>query len=167
MDRLIDSLRTMLCVLAVKSCCSWTPQLRSPLPDHSFGWLTAVFVLRLNVPNILALLPQFTILRSNKERVLISRLNSAILALFWLISAKIGKFWEFRLCPVYVGSEYGSQGPHPVESPVNLEKPAKNLRKTTKNGVSINVNVILPRFCPRHGYWPRGHGAPSKALSRE
>ena len=39
-------------------------------PGHSSGRLAAVFVLRLNVPNVFALIPQFTILRSNKERAL-------------------------------------------------------------------------------------------------
>ena len=39
-------------------------------PGHSSGQLTAVFVLRLNVPNVFALIPQFTIWRSNKERTL-------------------------------------------------------------------------------------------------
>ena len=37
---------------------------------HSSGQLAAVFVLRLNVPDVFALIPQFTILRSNKERAL-------------------------------------------------------------------------------------------------
>ena len=35
---------------------------------HSSGLLAAVFVLPLNVPNVFALIPQFTTLRSNKER---------------------------------------------------------------------------------------------------
>ena len=39
-------------------------------PGHSSGQLAAVFVLRLNVPNVFALIPQFIILRSNKERAL-------------------------------------------------------------------------------------------------
>ena len=34
------------------------------------GRLAAFFVLRLNVPNFFALIPQFTIFRSNKERAL-------------------------------------------------------------------------------------------------
>ena len=37
---------------------------------HSSGRLAAVFVLRLNVPNVFALIPQFVILRGNKERAL-------------------------------------------------------------------------------------------------
>ena len=61
---------TTLCVLATKPCCSRTPQLRSSSPGHSSGRLAAVFALRLNVTNVFALLPQFTILRSNKERAL-------------------------------------------------------------------------------------------------
>ena len=39
-------------------------------PGHSSGRLASVFVLRLNVPNVFALIPKFTILRSNKERAL-------------------------------------------------------------------------------------------------
>ena len=49
---------TTLCVLAVKSCFSRTTQLRSSSPGHSSGRLAAVFVLRLNVPNVFALIPQ-------------------------------------------------------------------------------------------------------------
>ena len=39
-------------------------------PGRSSGRLAAVFDLRLNVPNVSALIPQFTILHSNKERAL-------------------------------------------------------------------------------------------------
>ena len=39
-------------------------------PGHSSGRLAAVFVLRLNVPHVFALIPQFTMLRSKKERAL-------------------------------------------------------------------------------------------------
>ena len=70
MDILIDSPCTTLCVLATKSCCSRPTQLCSSSPGHSSGRLGAVFVLRLNVPNAFALIPQFTILRYNKERAL-------------------------------------------------------------------------------------------------
>ena len=37
---------------------------------HSSGRLVAVFVLRLNMPNVFALIPQFSVLSSNKERAL-------------------------------------------------------------------------------------------------
>ena len=55
------------------------------------------------------------------------------------------------MCPVCVGPEYGSQGPHPVESPVNLEKPAKN-------GVSIIKNMndyFAPDIHVRGRHHPR------------
>ena len=70
MDRLRDSPCTTFCVLAAKSCCSRTTQLRCSSPGQSSGRLAAVFVLRLNVPHVFALIPQFTILHSKKERAL-------------------------------------------------------------------------------------------------
>ena len=67
MDRLIDSPCTMFCVLAAKSCYLQTTQIRCSSPGNSSGRLAAVFVLRPNVLNVFALIPQFTNLRSNKE----------------------------------------------------------------------------------------------------
>ena len=57
-------------------------------PGHLSGQLAALFVLRLNVQDVFALIPQFTILHSNKECALYD-------SIFLLISAYLIRITVF------------------------------------------------------------------------
>ena len=69
-DRLTHSPCSTLCVLASKSCCSQTTLLRSSSPGPLVRTTCRCFRLASERANVFALIPQFTILRNNKERAL-------------------------------------------------------------------------------------------------